>query len=159
MAEVDKDKFTQIKPREEIGKQLEPAKENKPKPEKSKMKQGVVEKKPTFGERIANNFMNIDYEGIKDRLLFDWLFPEIISTLGDVLRMIFSQDGRGSSRSSARRNGMAIQSTAVYPTETENAGSVILLGRTFVRLRWSFTNERTRRRYWTTCESGLKAAM
>lgn len=112
MAEVEKDKlkeqfpsndYTQIKPREEIGKQMDPAKTNKPKPDKTKMKKGVVEKKPTFGERIANNFMNIDYEGIKNRLLFDWLFPEIISTLGDVLRMIFSQDGRGSSRGSARR--------------------------------------------------------
>ena len=107
MAEVEKDKlkeqfpsndYTQIKPREEIGKQMDPAKANKPKPDKTKMKKGVVEKKPTFGERIANNFMNIDYEGIKNRFLFDVLFPEIISALGDVLRAIFSQDGRGSTR-------------------------------------------------------------
>lgn len=105
MAEVDKEKlkeqfpsndYTQIKPREEIGKQMEPSK--KLKPDKSKLKSGVVEKKPTFGERIANNFMNIDYEGIKNRFLFDVLFPEIISALGDVLRAIFSQDGRGTVR-------------------------------------------------------------
>lgn len=98
MAEVDKEKlgFTQIKPKEEIGKALEPAK--KPVPDKSKLKSGVVDKKPTFGERIANNFMNIDYEGIKDRFLFDVLFPEMISALGDVLRAIFSQDGKGTVR-------------------------------------------------------------
>lgn len=105
MAEVDKDKLskqfpssnlTQIKPREEVGNQLEPAK--KQVPEKSKMKSGVVNKKPTFGERIANNFMNIDYEAIKDRFLFDVLFPEMISALGDVLRSIFSQDGKGTVR-------------------------------------------------------------
>jgi len=98
MAEVDKDKlgFAQIKPKEEIGKALEPAK--KTVPDKSKLKSGVVDKKPTFGERIANNFMNIDYEGIKDRFLFDVLFPEMISALGDVLRAIFSQDGRGTVR-------------------------------------------------------------
>lgn len=98
MAEVDKEKlgFTQIKPKEEVGKALEPAK--KAVPDKSKLKSGVVDKKPTFGERIANNFMNIDYEGIKDRFLFDVLFPEMISALGDVLRAIFSQDGRGTVR-------------------------------------------------------------
>lgn len=98
MAEVDKEKlgFTQIKPKEEVGKGIEPAK--KTVPDKSKLKSGVVDKKPTFGERIANNFMNIDYEGIKDRFLFDVLFPEMISALGDVLRAIFSQDGRGTVR-------------------------------------------------------------
>ena len=105
MAEVDKEKlkeqfpsnnYTQIKPKEEVGKALEPAK--KEVPDKSKMKSGVVNKKPTFGERIANNFMNIDYEAIKDRFLFDVLFPEMISALGDVLRAIFSQDGRGTVR-------------------------------------------------------------
>ena len=98
MAEVDKDKlgFTQIKPKDEVSKALEPAK--KQVPDKSKMKSGVVNKKPTFGERIANNFMNIDYEAIKDRFLFDVLFPEMISALGDVLRSIFSQDGKGTVR-------------------------------------------------------------
>lgn len=98
MAEVDKEKlgYTQIKPKEEVGKALEPAK--KQVPDKSKMKSGVVNKKPTFGERIANNFMNIDYEAIKDRFLFDVLFPEMISALGDVLRSIFSQDGKGTVR-------------------------------------------------------------
>ena len=93
MAEVDKELLTQIKPREEIGKSMTPAK-----PDKSKMKSGVVNKKPTFGERIANNFMNIDYNAIKDRFLFDVLFPEVISALGDVLRAIFSQDGKGTVR-------------------------------------------------------------
>ena len=107
MAEVDKEAmekkfpsndYTKIKPREEIARKND-------KPEKSKLKGKVrePENKKTFGERIADNFMNIDYEQIKDRLLFDWLFPEIISTLGDILRMIFSQDGRGRSRSSARK--------------------------------------------------------
>jgi len=105
MAEVEKEKlkeqfpsnnYTQIKPREEVGKGIEPAK--KTVPDKSKLKSGVVDKKPTFGERIANNFMNIDYEGIKDRFLFDVLFPEMISALGDVLRAIFSQDGKGTVR-------------------------------------------------------------
>lgn len=104
MAEVGKEKlgYTQIKPREEVGKALEPAK--KAVPDKSKMKSGVVNKKPSFGERIANNFMNIDYEAIKDRFLFDVLFPEMISALGDVLRSIFSQDGKGTVRRK-RRDG------------------------------------------------------
>lgn len=102
MAEVDKEKLTQIRPREEVGRQLDPTKSGQPKPDKSKMKSGVVNKKPTFGERIANNFMNIDYNAIKDRFLFDVLFPEVISALGDVLRAIFSQDGKGTVRRKKR---------------------------------------------------------
>jgi len=95
MAEVDKDKMN-----------LPATTENKPVKTEQKKKPKVVGgdvKKKTFGERIADNFMNIDYDQIKDRLLFDWLFPEIIATLGDILRMIFSQDGRGRTRTSARR--------------------------------------------------------
>ena len=71
----------------------------------NKPKVREVPREKTFGERIADNFMNIDYDRIKDRLLFDWLFPEIISTLGDILRMIFSKDGSGKSRGSYRRSG------------------------------------------------------
>jgi hypothetical protein len=99
MAEVDKDKIVPT-PSTDI------AVKNQQQTKPAKPKAREVEKKKTFGERVADNFMNIDYSQIKDRLLFDWLLPEIISTLGDILRMGFSKDGRGRTRSATRkRNG------------------------------------------------------
>ena len=100
MAEVNKDDMTkstgrslaEIKPREAIGSAV-PTK-------KPKAVEATHEE--TFGDRIVRNAKSIDYEDIKDRLLFDWLFPEIIATIGDILRMIFSKDGRGKPRSSKR---------------------------------------------------------
>lgn len=100
MAEVDKDKlkekfpsnnYTEIKPREEIAPE-----------ETSKKKHRAKEKRKTFGERIAENFLNLDREQIRERLLFDWLFPEIISTIDDILRMIFLGDRAGGSRRGRR---------------------------------------------------------
>lgn len=100
MADVDSNRmrgepkgnsYTDIRPREDIKA-----------PEVNKKKVKAKEKKRTFGERIAENFLNLDYEGIKDRLLFDWLFPEIIATAGDILRMIFFGDRNGGPRSSRR---------------------------------------------------------
>ena len=58
MAEVDKDKMN-----------LPATTENKPVKTEQKKKPKVVGgdvKKKTFGERIADNFMNIDYDQIKD---------------------------------------------------------------------------------------------
>lgn len=107
MAEVNKDMIPTSSSETDIQTKGQP--NNKPQKPKAK----EVEKKKTFGERIADNFMSIDYGKIKDRLLFDWLFPEIISTLGDILRMIFSQDGRGRTRSGSRkRNGYTSYSEA-----------------------------------------------
>ena len=77
--------YTQIKPREEIAK----------KDDKPKKKATAREQKRTLGERIADNFLNMDHEQIRDRLLFDWLFPEIIATIDDILRMIFFGDRNG----------------------------------------------------------------
>lgn len=71
--------------------------------EKKKIK--AKEKKRTFGERIAENFLNLDHEQIRDRLLFDWLFPEIIATIDDVLRMIFFGDRNGGGRSRRSERG------------------------------------------------------
>lgn len=98
MAVVGDDKmpsnnYTDIKPRGEI---KAPASNEK---KKSKVK-GL--KKQTFGERIAENFLNLDREQIRDRLLFDWLFPEIIATFDDILRMIFFGDRNGGPRGSRR---------------------------------------------------------
>ena len=91
--------YTEIKPREDIakssGKQVE---------EKPKKKARAREQKRTLGERIADNFLNMDHEQIRDRLLFDWLFPEIISTIDDILRMIFFGDRNGGSRRSRDRD-------------------------------------------------------
>lgn len=84
--------LTKIVPREDI---------SRPKPAKPKARE--AEKKKSFGEQIVDNYKNIDYGQIKKRLLFDWLFPEMISTLGDILRMIFSEDGRGSTRGASRK--------------------------------------------------------
>ena len=89
---------TRIRSKEEIDRELSESGQKSLKP-----KVREVPREKTFGERIADNFMNIDYDRIKDRLLFDWLFPEIISTLGDILRMIFSKDGTGRSRGGSRR--------------------------------------------------------
>jgi hypothetical protein len=86
--------YTQIKPREEIVK-----KDDKQLTDgKAKKKIHAKEQKRTFGERIADNFLNMDHEQIRDRLLFDWLFPEIIATIDDVLRMIFFGDRNGGGR-------------------------------------------------------------
>lgn len=90
--ESKRNSYTDIRPREDI----------KAPEESGKRKIKAKEKKRTFGERIAENFLNLDYDGIKDRLLFDWLFPEIIATAGDILRMIFFGDRNGGSRSSRR---------------------------------------------------------
>lgn len=84
--------YTDIKPKESIN---VPA-------ESPKKKIKAKEKKRTFGERIAENFLNLDREQIRDRLLFDWLFPEIIATFDDILRMIFFGDRNDGSRSSRR---------------------------------------------------------
>ena len=75
--------YTSIKPVEDIV----------PKEEKPKRKIKGKEKEKKFTERIAENFLNIDYDRIKDRLLYEWLFPEVVATIGDILRMILSKDG------------------------------------------------------------------
>ena len=82
--------YTQIKPREELIK-----KDDKQPEGKQKRKIRAKEQKKSFGERIADNFLNMDHEQIRDRLLFDWLFPEIIATIDDILRMIFFGDRNG----------------------------------------------------------------
>lgn len=97
MATVGDDKmpsnnYTDIKPKESFA----------PPAEAPKKKIKAKEKKRTFGERIAENFLNLDREQIRDRLLFDWLFPEIIATFDDILRMIFFGDRNGGPRSSRR---------------------------------------------------------
>jgi hypothetical protein len=97
MATVGDDKmpsnnYTDIKPKESFA----------PPAEAPKKKIKAKEKKRTFGERIAENFLNLDKEQIRDRLLFDWLFPEIIATFDDILRMIFFGDRNGGPRSSRR---------------------------------------------------------
>ena len=91
--------YTEIKPREEIAKASGKQAEEKP-----KKKARAREQKRTLGERIADNFLNMDHEQIRDRLLFDWLFPEIISTIDDILRMIFFGDRNGGSRRSRDRD-------------------------------------------------------
>lgn len=85
--------YTQIKPREEIAKAGDKQADDKP-----KKKIRAKEQRKSFGERIADNFLNMDHEQIRDRLIFDWLFPEIISTIDDILRMIFFGDRNGGSR-------------------------------------------------------------
>ena len=91
--------YTEIKPREEIEKASSKQVEEKP-----KKKARAREQKRTLGERIADNFLNMDHEQIRDRLLFDWLFPEIISTIDDILRMILFGDRNGGSRRSRDRD-------------------------------------------------------
>lgn len=101
MAEVNKDDITkptnslaEIRPREAIANT-----QNAPKKPKAK----EAEKEETFGDRIVKNAKNIDYKRMGDDLLYDWLFPEIISKLGDILRAIFSKDGRVVTRGSRKR--------------------------------------------------------
>ena len=72
---------------------IQPLEDAKPKEEKPKRKIKGKEKEKGFFERIADNFLNIDYDRIKDRLLYDWLFPEVVATIGDILRMALSKDG------------------------------------------------------------------
>lgn len=109
MAEVDKERlqekfpsnnYTEIKPREELAKTDDKQQDIAP-----KKKHRAKEKRKTFGERIAENFLNLDHEQIRERLLFDWLFPEIIATVDDILRMIFLGDRAGSSRRGRRDRG------------------------------------------------------
>lgn len=90
--------FTDIKPKEEV--QASVPSENK------KKKPKVVEHKQTFGEKIADNFASIDHGQIKNRLIFDWLFPEIISLIDDFLRMVLlGGKGRGTNRNRNNRSG------------------------------------------------------
>ena len=72
-------------------------------PKKPKVKIKPVKRSIT--QRIADNFLNIDKDRVKDHLLFDWLFPEIISTVEGLLRMCFfgSSEHIGRSRSGGRR--------------------------------------------------------
>ena len=102
MAEISKDNiittderfpsndYTRITPRE-------PSSQKKQRDEAPK-KPKAKEKKKTFGERIADNFLNLDHEKLKEHLLFDWLFPEIIATFDDILRVIFFGDRNGGPR-------------------------------------------------------------
>ena len=114
MAEVDNDKmkeqfpsnsYTEIRPREET----KPA-------ETAKKKHRAKEQRKTFGERIAENFLNLDREQIRERLLFDWLFPEIISTVDDILRMIFLGDKGTRTRRGRRddRGGRYTSYNSIY---------------------------------------------
>lgn len=118
MAEVEKDKLPTTTT--DIAKRPDqpPAPQQNPKP-----KAKEVEKKKSFGERVAENFMNIDYGQIKDRLLFDWLLPEIISTLGDILRMGFSKDGRGRTRSGSRKRDGYTRYSDAYDERHRGGGS------------------------------------
>lgn len=131
MAEVNIDKVKN----DSKGTGIQPT-ENKKKP---KVVGADAIKKKTFGERIADNFMSIDYDQIKERLLFDWLFPEIIATLGDILRMIFSQDGRGRSRSSSRRRGDGYRSYgSAFDEKREREGRGDPTRQNFRKIRLEF---------------------
>lgn len=92
--------YTQIKPREEVSKALAKPEATNKQPVKRKGK--VKEERKSFGERIADNFLNMDLEGVRDRLIFDWLLPEVVSTVDDFLRMIFFGDRGGGRRSRDR---------------------------------------------------------
>lgn len=90
--------YTEIRPIEEYSM----VRKKTEKDSETKKKVQAKEHRKTFGERISENFMNFDREQIKDRLIFDWLLPEIISTVDDILRMIFFGDRNGGGRRSRR---------------------------------------------------------
>lgn len=128
--------YTQIKPREEVAQKVEK------KEEKPKKKIRAKEQKKTFGERISDNFLNMDHEAIRDRLIFDWLFPEIISTVDDILRMIFFGDRNGGSSRSRRRdrdrNGYTSYNSIYDGGKRDRDGSADPTRQNFRRIRLQF---------------------
>lgn len=73
--------------------------DNAKKPEKEKKNDIPAKRKArvtkrTVGERIVDNFMSIDKEEIREHLIFDWLFPEIISMIESFLRSVLSNNGK-----------------------------------------------------------------
>lgn len=125
--------YTDIKPKESI--KSPPANNEK----KGKIK-GI--KKQTFGERIAENFLNLDREQIRDHLLFDWLFPEIISTFDSILRMIFFGDRNGGPKS-ARQNGrFGSRYSSAFDESRRERERTDLTRQNFKHIRLEFYNEK-----------------
>ena len=82
-----------------------------------KKKAIVREKKRTFGDQIVDNISSIDHDQIRKRLLYDWLFPEVISTIDDLLRMIFLGDRNGGKRRRSR-DGYTHYSTTIADVDS-----------------------------------------
>ena len=85
--------YTNIKPRGEI----ESSDSNTPVKKKSK----DITQKKTFGERIADSFLEVDHKAIRERLIFDMFIPWLKDTAEDLLHMILYG---GPSRSDRRRD-------------------------------------------------------
>lgn len=73
--------YTDIKPRTESD---VPSKSNPPAKKKSK----DMTQKKTFGERIADSFLEVDHKAIRERLIFDMLIPWLKDTAEDLLHMV-----------------------------------------------------------------------
>lgn len=71
--------YTDIKPRAKEGEKV--------------VKGKVHERKQTFGERIADNFLAADGAEIKERFIFDWLIPGIKTIVEDLVHMLLYGDG------------------------------------------------------------------
>lgn len=80
---------------------------------KKKRRDRVVERnEPTIGDQIVDNVKNLDKGKIRKRLVFDWLFPEIIATIDDILRMILLGNNNAGKRR-RDKNGYTHYSTGI----------------------------------------------
>lgn len=121
--------YTSIVPREQLAAQK---RENRPK----RQVQAKI-KKQTFGDRIAENIKNIDHEQIRERLLFDWLFPEIVSTVADMLRMVFFGNKNGGT-GRAGNKGRYTTYNSIYDGSRRDRSTADLSKQNFRHIRIPF---------------------
>lgn len=138
MAEVNKDdlkkpagSLAEIKPREAIA---TPGNS----PRKAKARVPEEDHEETFGDRIVKNARSINYRKMGDDLLYDWLFPEIISKIGDILRMIFSKDGKITNRNAKTKGYTSYNS--IYDEKNRDRDGRDPTRQNFRKIRLEFYN-------------------
>lgn len=95
MAEVNKEEFKpaayQISTDITQPKQLKDREKERQKEKRRREREDEDEKpaKKSLGSKIAARFLAIDQEDVKNHLLYDWLFPEIIDMVSNLLSQIF----------------------------------------------------------------------
>ena len=98
--------YTNIKPKEELDIP------DKSKPAKKKSKD--ITAKKTFGERIADSFLEVDHKAIREKLIFDMLIPWLKDTAEDLLHMVLHGGAYSSSRRRDRDRPLKREYNSIY---------------------------------------------
>lgn len=109
----------------------QPQKQMPVKEEPEKKKGRVTEKKKSFGERIAENFLATDKEEIQDHIVYDFLIPGIKNVIEDIVHMILF-GGRADSRIVRERGESRpryVSYDKKYQTETKRRDDEYILKR------------------------------